>query len=197
MIQQPYKPVSKIKVNLPHAWLEELGGLLIRDRVRSLKPIIDDQSRVLILGSIPSAMSIEKQEYYANKGNHFWRAIYAIFDSELDSSYVERISFLRGKGVALWDVLKECNREGGIDPTITGRVPNDFASLFEEYPGIKFVFFNGRMAEKSFEKLVRLNPNSRLKLKRLPSTSSANARLTIEAKVEEWRTVRECLERCD
>ena len=160
------------------------------ERVKCLKPVIDNRSQCLILGSMPGAMSIQKQEYYANPGNDFWRIIYSVFDSEPDESYNDRVSFVKARGIALWDVLARCERSGSADSEIEGGVPNDLTSLFNEHPSVRCVCFNGKKAHESFESLVALD-SSRLMLKRLPSSSSAYARKTIDEKVAVWRMIRE------
>jgi len=40
--------------------------------MEGMPPIGSTQSRVLILGSFPSAISLEKGQYYGNGKNHFW-----------------------------------------------------------------------------------------------------------------------------
>jgi G:T/U-mismatch repair DNA glycosylase len=36
-------------------------------------PIIDDGARVVILGNMPSVMSLAARQYYTNPRNGFWR----------------------------------------------------------------------------------------------------------------------------
>jgi hypoxanthine-DNA glycosylase len=160
--------------------------------VSSLKPIIDERSRALILGSMPGEESIKKQEYYANGNNHFWKIIYCIFDSEYDQAYEKRISFVLRKGIALWDVLAKCEREGSSDSKIWARVANDFASLFKNYPNINCVFFNGQEAFKSYKKLAKFDFTPKVILKKLTSSSPANTRKTFQDKVGEWQVIRNC-----
>lgn len=155
--------------------------------VSSLNPIIDDCSRVLILGTMPGNESLRKQEYYANPTNQFWRIIYSIFGSAPRQTYKEKILFLHKNRIALWDVIKQCYRAESSDKKISGVIVHDFASLFKKYPNIQCVFFNGDEACKIYKKRVRFAPTPPVVFKILASTSSANTHKTLAAKIEEWR----------
>ncbi len=159
--------------------------------LNSLLPIIYDNSSVLILGSMPSKISLEKQQYYANPRNQFWKLIYSIFDEELDQQYEKKIDFLRSKRIAIWDVIKECPREGSLDSTIKDEQPNDFNDLLKQYPNIRLIVFNGGLAEKSFWSKVHLGDgvDDRVKFIRVPSSSPANA-IKFEKKKVEWKAIK-------
>ena len=103
-----------------------------------LPPIIDDGSRVLILGNMPSVMSLAAQRYYANPRNAFWRITGEIFGFDASAPYEARTAALRARGVAVWDVLRSCRRKGSLDSAIEpdSMVANDFALLFDAYPPI-------------------------------------------------------------
>jgi methylated-DNA-[protein]-cysteine S-methyltransferase len=161
-------------------------------RVRSLDPIIDKNSRVLILGTMPGPESLRRKRYYANPGNQFWKIIYRVLDESEDppSEYEQKIEFLRENGIALWDVLKSCEREGASDSMISNGQPNDFGSLPRDCPGLKRIFFNGKKAEHLFK---NYGCAELVKSKRLPSTSSANARMSAEEKIRCWRVIRDFL----
>ena len=138
-----------------------------------LPPIIGDAARVLILGNMPSVMSLEARQYYANPRNAFWRIMGEIFGFDVASAYEVRTATLCDHGVAVWDVLRSCRRVGSLDSAVEpdSMVANDFASLFDAHPTIDRVLFNGAAAEKDFNRLVRIAPD--LRYQRLPSTSPA------------------------
>lgn len=71
---------------------------------------------------------------------------------EPPSGYEEKIKFLKEKGIALWDVLESCEREGAKDSKIKNGKPNDFRSRLDCYPNLRPILFNGKTAGKSFEK---------------------------------------------
>jgi len=157
--------------------------------IEGFAPIIDRNARVLILGTMPGAESLRKREYYAHPRNQFWKIIYSIFDSVLETPYLERVSFLKEKRIALWDVIQCCDREGSSDSKITRVCTNDFASLLTTYPNVKFLCFNGQIALKTFRKEVKLNTSSQVIFETLPSTSPANARMPVDTKIRKWARI--------
>lgn len=164
--------------------------------LRSMPPVVDHRSKVIILGSMPGRESLEKGQYYARKQNSFWRIVHALFGAAPEDGYDARLQFARERGIALWDVLRECEREGSSDSSITNEAVNDLGSFFLTYPAIGHVFFNGRKAARSFELAVRLSPDVRARLRflTLPSTSPANAGMTFDDKLAAWSAVRDALE---
>ena len=158
--------------------------------IEGLNPIIDNNARILILGSMPSTESLRTSEYYANPRNQFWRVIFSIFDSVFETSYVVKTSFLKGNRIALWDVIRSCDREGSSDSKITQVSINDFNSILTTYPKIAHLCFNGQKAFTVFQKGVKLNTSSQITLTVLPSSSPANARMPIEEKIREWAIIK-------
>lgn len=122
------------------------------ERVHGLAPIIDPTSRILILGSLPGAKSIELQQYYGNPSNHFWRILSAIFGQEPGGTYPEKIAFLKRNHLALWDVVESAARKTSLDKDIKQENPNDLAGLLANYPAIERILLNGGTAEKLFLK---------------------------------------------
>jgi hypoxanthine-DNA glycosylase len=151
-----------------------------------LPPIIDDDAQSLILGNMPSAMSLGAQEYYANPRNAFWRITGEIFGFAADQPYDDRTARLRVHGIAVWDVLRSCRRVGSLDSAVEpdSMVANDFGQLFKRHPRITRLFFNGAAAEKNFNRLVRIAPD--LRYRRLPSTSPAQT-MRYADKLAAWR----------
>lgn len=160
--------------------------------IESLAPIINSKAKILILGSIPGKQSLEKQEYYGNSRNAFWKIIYSIHDKELEDSYDKKIKFAQEKNIALWDVIRNCNRKGSLDSNIKGEQPNDFEKLFKQYPNIKCVFFNGSKAHDVFKKHVGFDKFKTIKFEKLTSTSPANT-IKYEKKLNQWQTIKVCL----
>ena len=107
--------------------------------IYSFDPIVDDKSRVLILGTMPGVESLRKQEYYGHPRNAFWPIIAAACGRELPVSYVEKTAMLLDGGIALWDVCRGCEREGSLDSNIKAVKPNDINSLLLRYAKIKRV----------------------------------------------------------
>jgi TDG/mug DNA glycosylase family protein len=159
----------------------------------SFPPVVGADARILILGSMPGPLSLARQQYYAHPQNQFWPFMGEILGAGPDKPYESRLELLQASGIALWDVLKECFRESALDADIVENsiVTNDFQRFFSEHPGIKRVFFNGNKAEQAFRRYVMPELEVEgLELVRLPSTSPANASITREKKLAEWRRIR-------
>lgn len=159
-----------------------------------LAPFVNDASRLLILGSMPGEASLQAGRYYGHPHNHFWRLLYALLDGgEPDADYEARVQFALSRGVALWDVLHACEREGSLDAAIRRPEANDFAALFGRHPGIRYVFFNGSASADLFRRHVRpqlpAGDDGRT-YRTLPSSSPARA-MSFEAKREAWHPVRD------
>jgi hypoxanthine-DNA glycosylase len=154
--------------------------------LHGLPPIIGEGAHTLLLGNMPSVMSLAAQQYYGNPRNAFWRIIGEIFGFAADDPYDDRTAALRAQGIAVWDVLRSCRRVGSLDSAVEpdSMKPNDFGSLFENHPDITRVFFNGAAAETNFNRLVRVAPD--LSYRRLPSTSPAQT-MRYEDKLTAWQ----------
>ncbi|MDO0825086.1 DNA-deoxyinosine glycosylase [Desulfosporosinus nitroreducens] len=161
-------------------------------QVSSFKPIVDERSRILILGSIPGVESLRLQEYYANPRNQFWKLIYAHFELEPSECYEERVSFVKSKGIALWDVIGNCLREGSLDSAIREEKVNNFRGLFKAYPGIEIVLFNGGKAYETYKKWVGFKALPNITFLKLTSSSPANTK-KYEEKLREWGVIKEFL----
>lgn len=156
--------------------------------IQGLKPVIDQDSKVLILGSMPSEESLRKQEYYGNPRNRFWRIIGTLFSSEqlTEAKYGQKLEFILKHKLALWDVIASCEREGSLDSRIKSPLANPFADIFAQYPGIRYVAFNGKKAFEVYKRQVGFNLKKGIIYHTLPSTSPANT-LSWEQKLDEWQ----------
>jgi len=164
--------------------------------VHSFAAVAEADARVLILGSMPGRMSLERNQYYAHPRNAFWPLMGELFGAGPELRYEERLLKLRQQHVALWDVLKLCTREGSLDSAIveSSIECNDFAALLQRCPRIRHVFFNGAKAEASYQRYVAPVLNTpHIRFRRLPSTSPAHASLDHAAKLSAWRAVRDAV----
>ena len=165
-------------------------------RVRSFPPIENVRARVLILGSMPGGASLAVGQYYAHPQNLFWPIMGVLLGARPGLSYVARTRLLKANGIALWDVLETCVREGSLDSAIEEATiaVNDFASFHRAHPRIERVFFNGAKAEASYRRYVIPLLGSgapAVEYLRLPSTSPAHAALSFEKKRKAWEAVLE------
>lgn len=152
---------------------------------KAFDPIINSQSKILILGTMPGEKSLELQQYYGNRGNQFWKIMFEMFGKPLSNDYSERLNLLEEKHIALWDVLQYCEREGSLDSNIKNELPNDFELFYKTYPNIKAVLFSSKNAMAYYDKYVGRKPH--LDYYVLPSPSGANATKTFAQKLEEWK----------
>ncbi|MEN2776612.1 DNA-deoxyinosine glycosylase [Acetivibrio clariflavus] len=155
--------------------------------INSFEPIVNKNCKILILGTMPGVQSLKRHEYYGNDRNAFWKIIFSLFQQKLSNDYEQKKEFLLKNRIALWDVLKACNREGSLDNDIKDPIPNNFASFFKQYPNIEAVYFNGEPAEKFYRRLVGVK-NSDIFFHRLPSTSPSNA-VKFEEKLKYWKPI--------
>jgi hypoxanthine-DNA glycosylase len=164
-------------------------------QITSFAPLIDTGARVLILGSMPGVRSLTAGEYYAHPRNRFWPVMSELCGASFDLPYPDRIHRLKQAGVALWDVLKHCHRDGSLDARIEpgSEVVNDLSTLLIKHAEIQAIAFNGQKAARSFDRLMRpvLSPDhcARITLYSLPSTSPANAAYRFSHLVAEWRVL--------
>jgi double-stranded uracil-DNA glycosylase len=112
------------------------GGM---NRVQSFPPIVSEQSKLIILGSMPGELSLKAGQYYAHPRNAFWDIMGELFDAGPSLPYAERVARLQSVGVALWDSVRACTRPGSLDASITEEVANDFAASFAKYRNIRHV----------------------------------------------------------
>ena len=164
----------------------------------SFPPLARPNARVLILGSMPGEESLRRRQYYAFRHNQFWPIAGALLGFEASLPYDERVSRLVAQHVAVWDVLKCCEREGSLDGAIRpqSEVANDFKRFFREHRRVRAVFFNGGKAQHAFRRHVLPHLGERaaqLTLVRLPSTSPAHAGMPRAAKLKAWQRIREFL----
>src|SRR5690606_18961961 len=114
----------------------DMNSFVIDDTKQSLSPVINSQSRVLILGTMPGDESLRQQRYYANPRNQFWSIISRVYRVAVPDDYDNRISLLLELGIALWDVLRSADRRGSLDSAIKNEAANDFANLFNAFPNV-------------------------------------------------------------
>ena len=149
-------------------------------------PVFDSESRVLILGTMPSPKSRELGFYYSHPRNRFWPVLARIFGEDIPETPEDKANFALRHKIALWDVLAECDIEGASDSSIKNAVPNDISIVLNS-ADIKAIFTTGATAAKFYKKFIE--PESKIPAISLPSTSPANAKSGIEELVEEYRKI--------
>lgn len=161
-------------------------------------PVHGKQPRILILGSMPGIASLQQQQYYAHPRNAFWPIMQALLSIDKNSGYLQRIQQLSENHVALWDVARQCVRPGSLDTAIQDQtvIFNDFESFLQRHHQIRHIFFNGGKSAQMFNKHVfsGLSGQQRaINFTQLPSTSPANARYSLQQKIDAWKVILDAL----
>ena len=173
-------------------------------------PLCGDNPQILILGTFPSTLSREKGEYYGNSRNQFWRIIYSIFDTphieynnehsnnysyeqnyeqnykysyehSYEHNYGQRKTFLFNNGIAVWDVIAQCEVDGALDSAIRNPIYNMALPKFIEENDISKVYFNGNNAYAFYKRGI-----GHIEKNVLPSTSPAYAAMSFDKKRKLW-----------
>ena len=154
------------------------------ERLQGLPPVLGRATRLVVLGSFPSAASLAAGEYYAHPRNQFWPLLSALFGLDLRAlPYRERLAEVRRRGLGIWDVYASCRRAGSLDSAIEDAELNDLAGLRRRAPALVAVAHNGGESARA----MRVTRTLGLPVWRLPSTSPANASWSFERKRSAWR----------
>lgn len=153
--------------------------------IASFPPFVDDETEILILGTMPGAMSLLKQEYYAHKQNQFWKIMFTVFSNAIiPDDFAARVAFIQQNKIGLWDVLANCERKGSLDIHIKNHTENEIPQLLQHYPKIKKILFNGKESHRYFMK--KFGNIDGVEFHVMPSTSPANT-IKFEEKLRLWQ----------
>ncbi|MCK9311989.1 MAG: DNA-deoxyinosine glycosylase [Bacteroidales bacterium] len=155
-------------------------------QIVSFPPIIATHPKILILGTMPSVISLQESQYYAHPRNVFWKILSTINDMDCPTDYQIKKQLIINMNLALWDVCHTCIRPGSADSNIREEEPNHIEDLLTAHPTIHSIIFNGKTAEKLFHRHLRIMDG--INLITLPSTSPAYT-LPFEKKMETWQMV--------
>jgi TDG/mug DNA glycosylase family protein len=160
-------------------------------RKHGLPPVLDERTRVLVLGSFPGEASLAASQYYAHPRNHFWPILAAVLGEDFVAEpYRTRLARLRARGVGLWDTIVACERRGSLDGAIRNAERGDVARVRRVARQLELVCFNGKTAARA-EPVWREAGYATLVL---PSTSPAYTR-PLADKLHAWRAIARHLER--
>ncbi len=149
-------------------------------------PVYDANSKILILGSLPSVKSREQGFYYGHKQNRFWRMLAGILEEAVPETIEEKKNMLLRNQIAIYDVIESCDIIGSADSSIKNVIPADLSEIMEK-SRLEIVIANGKLAGKLFRKYQADNYHG--KFVELPSTSPANAAFSLERLVAIWGNV--------
>lgn len=147
-------------------------------------PVVDADTRLLILGSLPGDASLKAARYYAHPRNAFWRLLGGVLGEDLEAlAYEVRLERLKARRIGLWDVIASAERSGSLDAAIRSPEAADLRGLVATLPDLRAVAFNGGMAARLGRRI--LADQADLMLLDLPSSSPAHARPLAE-KAARW-----------
>ncbi len=155
---------------------------MIEKIVHPFAPVFDANSKILILGSMPSPKSRENGFYYGHKQNRFWRVLSALFNEPILDDINSKTQFLLRHNIALWDVIESCKIVGASDNSIKDVKVNDLRVILSKTK-IVAIFTLGTAATKYLKKYTNLNSI------KLPSTSPANCAISFEKLCDEFKII--------
>src|SRR5687768_15204213 len=148
-------------------------------------PVVRPDTRLLLLGSLPGAISLAQGRYYAHPQNQFWRLVGAVIGRELvPLEYEARLQALLDGGIGLWDTVAAATRRGSLDADIRLHAASDLAALAATLPDLRAIGFNGATSARIGR--AQLAGVSGIDLVDLPSSSPAYT-LAFERKLESWQ----------
>ena len=156
--------------------------------IHPFNPIYDKDSKVLVLGSIPSPKSRELGFYYGHPQNRFWKVLSKVYDEPIPNTIAEKKTFVLKHHIALWDVVHSCEIVGASDSSIRNVVSNDIENLLLK-TNIKYIITTGKKADSLYQKYTYKKTN--IKSICLPSTSPANCAFKEERLIERYKIIKD------
>lgn len=164
-----------------------------RDRRLGFAPVVDAETRLLILGSLPGDASLKAAQYYAHPRNAFWPLISGVLGEDLTAQpYEQRLDRLTARGVGLWDVIASAERSGSLDAAIRSPEAADLRGLIGGLPRLRAVAFNGKLAAKLGRRII--GDVAGVRFIDLPSSSPAHA-ILLTSKANVWNSLTDLVER--
>ena len=153
----------------------------------SIPPFINENSKILILGSLPSIKSREDGFFYAHPQNRFFKTLAMVFNEQEPKTIKDRKEFLNRHNIALYDVIYECDICGSSDSSIKNVIPIKLKELLKRYPNISKIYTTGKKSKVLYDKYLLKDVG--IEAISLPSSSAANAGMSQEKLVEEYRVI--------
>lgn len=146
-------------------------------------PLYEMDSRILILGTLPSVKSRENNFYYGHKQNRFWRVVSSLYNAPVPETISGKKALLISHHIALWDVIYSCDIQGSSDSSIRNVVPTDLKQIIA-HSGIQRIYANGAKTGQLYHKYQENQIGMPIHV--LPSTSPANAAWSLEQLCRAW-----------
>ncbi len=154
---------------------------------RCFAPVVDERTRLIVLGSLPGEIALARGQYYGNPQNHFWRLMSAVIELDLvPLGYEQRLTALLRHRVGLWDTIASARRDGALDAAIRGHEPNALPDFVATRPSLRAIGFNGKTSARIGRKALG---ETSLVLIDLPSSSPAFT-IPFDKKRDAWMALR-------
>ncbi len=138
----------------------------------------------MILGSLPSVKSREKNFYYAHPQNKFWKIFSDLFNEDIENNNLSKKGVLLKHNIALWDVIKSCTIIGSSDSSIKDVIPNDINYIINNSK-VNKIYTTGKKAYQLYNRYCL--ESTKIEALYLPSTSAANASISYDNLLEEYK----------
>lgn len=157
-------------------------------QTHNIKPIYNEHSKILILGSFPSVKSREAQFFYQHPQNRFWKILAKMYNHPPFITIEEKKQFLLENNIAVWDVIESCDIKGSSDSSIENVKVNDIVSILQT-TSITHIYTNGKKAHQLYQKYCL--PYTLVEDICLPSSSPANASYSLDNLLRHWEIIRQ------
>ena len=154
--------------------------------VHDFQPVFNKESKILMLGTMPSPKSREVGFYYGHPRNRFWKVVSDVCGEEMPQTKGEKIAFALRNRIAVWDVLAGCEIKGAEDASIRNPVANDM-DLILKNADIRAIFATGQKAAQLYKKYCQSKTG--MDIICLPSTSPANCSVSYEKLFEAYEII--------
>lgn len=154
--------------------------------IHNIPPLYDSESRILLLGSLPSPKSREAKFFYGHPQNRFWPVLAAVLGEPAPDTIEQKRALCHTHHIALWDTIASCEIAGASDTSIKNAKPNDIGWLLAQTK-IDRVFATGGKSAELYRKLIE--PVTHVPITQLPSTSPANAAWSLDRLIEAYRVI--------
>ena len=72
-------------------------------RTYGFPPLICEEPKILILGTLPGGESLKQQQYYCSSSNRIWKVLCHITGEPMPTDYTEKKALLVKYDIVLWD----------------------------------------------------------------------------------------------
>ena len=155
-------------------------GLNHIHRTYGFPPLLCDEPRILILGTLPGGESLEHRQYYYSNSNRIWKVLCYLRGEPMPIDYDRKQALLAKYHIVLWDYYESAIRlDSSNDKDIRDGHPNDIPAFLAAHPTIKTIGINGFGKYKEFgrkiaRELAQKPALADVRVLRLPETSGSN-----------------------